>query len=192
MKQHFREFADAIDRGDYQVTDDGLLLKNAVLARGVYHAFVDGDLVERKPNLVPLQGLQYFLEAGLTGATAHTMWYLAIFAGAVNPMANWTAANFASGASEITSATEGYSNANRPQWVPGSISGSKLGNLSDLAAYNIVCTTNINIAGAALLSSNTKGGTSGVLVSATRFEAVHTVNNGSTFELGYEIELTDS
>lgn len=192
MKKHYREFARAVDRGDFTVTDDGLLIKNAVLARGIYHPFIDGVAQKPQANLVPLEGLQYFLEAGLTGAAAHTSWYMAIFSGAVNPMANWTAANFTSNASEITSSTEGYSNANRPQWVPDAIAGSTLGNLGSLAAYNIVCTTNINISGAAVLSSSTKGGTSGVLVSATRFDAVHTVNNGSTFELGYEIQLTDS
>lgn len=192
MIKHYRTFLDWLRQGLYSYSDGGILINNAVMARGVYHPFLDGRPLGPEPNLVPLEGLQYFLQTGLTGSTAHTAWYLAIFSGAVEPAANWTGANFASNASEITSSTEGYSNATRPVWTPGTIDGSILGNLDDLATYNIVCTTSIDISGAALLSSDTKGGTTGVLASASRFSAVHSVNDGSTFQLGYEVELTDS
>lgn len=190
--KHAGFFVRELLRGNFRLTDQGLLLADRVVARGIYHPYLDGKYLGAQPNLVPLEGLQYFLETGLAGNAALTSWYLALFSGAVNPVSTWTAANFTANASEIVSATEGYSNATRPQWTPGAISGSKLGNLASLATYNIVCTTSINISGAALLSNSTKGGTTGILASATRFDQVHTVNNGSTFEVGYEVELTDS
>jgi hypothetical protein len=67
-----------------------------------------------------------------------------------------------------------------------------IGNLANRAVFNITCTSTLNISGAALLSDNTRGGVSGVLISASRYGAVRVVNNGDSFELGYEVELTDS
>ena len=73
------------------------------------------------------------------------------------------------------------------------MSAGVIGNLSSKAVFTIVCTTSINISGAALLSSNTKGSTSaGTLASASRFGTVRTVNSGDAFELGYEVELIDT
>lgn len=190
--KHFGFLLRELLRGNFTTTSGGILLADGVRARGIYHPYLDGEYLGAQPNLVPLEGLQYFLETGLSGNAAITSWYLALFSGAVNPTSSWTAANFTANASEITSSTEGYSNSDRPQWMPGGISGSKLDNLSSLATYNIVCTTSIDISGAALLSDSTKGGTTGTLASATRFDQEHTVNNGSTFEVGYEVELTDS
>lgn len=192
MHKHHKTFLRWLRSGKVETTEEGLILGGAVRARGVYHPFVDGVALPKEHNLVPLEGLEYFLGVGLGAESPATTWYMALFSGAVNPMSNWTAANFATNASEITSSTEGYSNATRPQWVPGAVAAGVIGNLASLAAFNIVCTTNINIAGAALISNNVKGGASGKLASAARFGSVHTVNNGSTFELGYEVELTDS
>lgn len=145
-------------------------------------------------NLLPLQGLQYILASAMPGGSPVAGLYLALYGGAVNPLSTWNAANVASQASEITSPTEGYSNANRPAWVPGTmaVDAARIGNLESLCQYNIVCATSIQIQGAFLISSNAKGGASGTLVSAGRFDQVNILNNGATFELGYEVELQDS
>lgn len=192
VRQHFGEFLRWLRSGKVEQTVEGVILGGSVRARGIYTPYIDGVAQAREPNLVPLEGLEYFLSAGLGADTQQTAWYLALFSGAVTPVAGWTAANFATNASEITSSVEGYSNPTRPQWMPDAVSGGIIANAGSLAAYNIVCTTNISIAGAGLLSSSVKGGAGGILASATRFETPHTVNNGSTFELGYEVELTDS
>lgn len=193
MEKHYAEFSRALDNGDYTETEGGILIKSSGFARGRYFTKIDGEIVTLGHNLVPLEGLKYYLSVGLKGATADTTFYMALFSAATNPLASWTAANFPANATEITSPTEGYSNATRPQWVAGDIAAAsaKVDNLASLAAYNIVCTTSINISGAAILTANQKGGTGGKLLSAVRFDSPHTVNNGSTFELGYEIELQD-
>lgn len=190
-RKHIPEMKRALARGDYEQTDGGILVKGGVMARGVYTARVDGEIVGRYHNLVPMEGLNYFLGVGMAGDAAATGFYMALFSGAVSPASNWTAANFAANATEITSSTEGYSNATRPQWIPGAPASGVIDNAGNLATYNIVCTTSINIAGAAILTDSAKGGTAGKLISASRFDNVHTVNNGSTFELGYELELAD-
>jgi hypothetical protein len=188
-----KELSRQLEAGRFEATDAGILLRGGLLARGKYHVFIDGEHVETTPNKIPAEGLIYLLKTGLLGEAQLTSFYLALFSGAVNPQDNWTAANFSANASEIVSPTEGYSNATRPQWVPDTTTPATpvVGNLASKATYNIVCTSSLNISGAALLSSNVKGGTTGTLISATRFDNVHTVNNGSTFQLGYEVELVD-
>lgn len=189
---HMQEIAKFVRKDDYEATESGILIHGSILARGVYTHSVNGKDERRDHNLVPAEGIAYILSVALGGAAAISAWYLAPFSGAVNPASNWTAANFASNASEITSNTEGYSNVTRPAWTPSGVSGGIIGNLANKAAFNIVCTTSINIAGAGLLSSDIKGGTSGKLVSASRFSTVRQVYTGDVFELGYEVELTDS
>jgi hypothetical protein len=181
-----------VQKGDYEVTSEGLLVHGGILARGKYTHSVNGKDLQVDFNLIPAEGIAYILDAALGSASKISSWYLAVFSGNVNPASNWTAANFAVQASEITSATEGYSNATRPIWTPGSASAGVIGNLSNKATFNIVCTTSVNISGAALLSDNTRGGTVGKLVSASRFGTVRQVYSGDAFELGYEVELQDS
>lgn len=187
-----KDIAGFIQNGDYEVTSEGLLIHKGILARGRYTHSVNGGDEEIDYNLIPAEGIAYLLDSALGSASKITSWYLAVFSGNVNPASNWTAANFAAQASEITSLTEGYSNTTRPAWTPGASSGGVIGNLTTKAVFNIVCTTSVNISGAALLSDNTRGGTTGKLISASRFGTVRQVYSGDAFELGYEVELQDS
>lgn len=169
------------------------MAKTSFCGRGTYYLFIDGELVEQKTNKIPKEALIYFLRAGLLAQAQLTNFYLALFSGAVNPQDNWTAANFAANASEIVSTTEGYSGANRPVWTPDAVNivDPIVTNLNNLASYSIVATSTLNVAGSALLSAAPRGGTSGTLISATRYDNVHTVNNGSVLQVGYEVELVD-
>jgi hypothetical protein len=189
---HTKELMKFFANGDYEVVDGGILIHRAALAHGRYYHTVNGQDERIDPNLLPAEGIAYILGASI-GATAKlSNFYLAIYSGNVTPAANWTAANFHSNATEITSQTEGYSNATRPIWTPSSVTGGVIGNLSTRATYNVVCSSSLNVAGAALLSDGTRGGTNGILVSATRYASVRIINNGDAFEVGYEVELTDS
>lgn len=190
--KHRSEIAKFIDRGDFQQTDEGLLIHGAIMAKGKYYHTVNGADLKVTSNLVVAEGILYVLNAALGGAAQTSNWFLAPYSGNATPASNWTAANFATNATEITSATQGYSEANRQPWVSSAAADGKIGNLSSYAQFSIVASSPLNIYGAGLLSSQTKGGTSGTLVSATRFEPARQVNNGDTFELGYEVELTDS
>lgn len=184
-----------IRNGDFVATPEGVLIHGCILARGHYVSTINGRDEQHGYNLVPTEGITYFLGVALLPAVAkQANWFLAPYSGNVDPAANWNAANFATLASEIVSATEGFSNVTRPAWTPdgaGVVAGV-VGNLAAKAIFNIVCTTNVNIAGAGMLSNNTRGGTGGTLVSAIRFPSVRSVYNGDAFELGYEVELQDS
>lgn len=179
--------------GDYEVTEGGILVHSAIMARGTYvHSVNGGQDEQRDHNLIPTQGIAHIL-AVIFGATAKiTTWYLALQGGNVTPAAGWTAANYAANASEINNSLQGYTEATRQAFVPGAVSGGKIGNLASRAVFTIAASTPLSIYGAALLSSSTRGGTTGVLASASRFATTRVQNNGDTFECGYEIELTDS
>jgi hypothetical protein len=193
MKQkHVMELAHYARQGDFELTDEGLLVHKSARIFGRYTTSVNGEDEHVDYNLLPTEGIAYLLNTGLAGNAQIANWYVAVYSGAVSPAASWTAANFSANATEITSNTEGYSNPTRPQWTPGAVAGGVIGNLASRATFNIVCSTTITISGAAVLSSNTKGGTTGTLISATRYASARVVNNGDTFAVGYEIGLTDS
>lgn len=190
--KHAREIAKFVENGDYVMTESGLLIHGAIMAGGKYYHSVNGRDEQVDHNLIPAEGILYLLNTALGAQAKEAGWYLALFNGATTPAANWTAANFTANASEIISQSEGYSGANRQAWTPSTAAAGKIGNLSSRAVFSIVATTSLNITGAALLSSQPRGSTSGVLVSAARYASTRVVNNGDQFELGYEVELTDS
>ena len=115
---------------------------------------------------------------------------MALFNGATAPAANWTASNFPSVASEITSTTEGYTNATRPVWTPSVASSGSISNMAATASLTIATAATLTVTGAALLTNSTRGGTSGVLVSASKFAVARTFQNGDVYQLGYELDLT--
>ena len=178
--------------GDYQATDSGILVHNAIMLSGRYFHSVNNQDERIDHNLIPAAGILHILDTVLRNQAVNPAWYVAPYAGAVTPAANLTAANFAATVSEITSGTEGYSETTRPQWVPSVATAGAIDNLAAKANFTILCSTTLNINGAGLLSAAAKGATSGVLVSASRFSATRQVNNGDTWQCGYQIALTDS
>lgn len=190
--KHAHDIAEFIKTGDYETTDEGLLIHKAIMAKGLYVHTVNGKDEQEDPNLIPTQGILYVLGAALGGVTPISSWFLALYSGNTSPTAAWTAANFATNAVEIVSQVDGYEGTERRPWVPGAAAGNSIGNLASRASFNIVATTNVSIRGAALLSSATRGGTSGTLASASLFAQPRVLVNGDVFELGYSVTLTDS
>lgn len=190
--KHIDDVAKFIKAGDYEQTDSGLLIHRAIMAKGQYFHRVNGEDERVDDNLVPAEGILYLLGAGLRSVTPITTWYLALFSGGATPAANWTAANFASNATEITSQTEGYSGANRIAWTPTAPAAGSVSSETARSVFNIVATSTVTITGAAVLSAQARGATTGTLVSASRFASSRTLNGGDVFELGYAVTLTDS
>lgn len=122
--------------------------------------------VEPVFNLVPTEGLNHFLGVTLKGATQQASWYLAPFEGNYSPTAGITAATFAATATECSA----YDEANRVQWEGGSVSGGTVSNEDNPAEFTF--NAQKNIYGAALISSATKGGVTGSMLSIVRFPTV--------------------
>lgn len=191
LQKHAPEFLSALQNNKYEKTDTGIYFPFArAVASGMYIHDVNGLDEQCDPNLVVDQGLTYLLGAGLGNTSKITAWYLALFGGGVTPAANWTGANFASNASEITSGTEGYGETTRPIFTPGTASANSIDNVASKAPFTIVTSSQLNITGAGMLSDNVKGSTGGTLVSATRFASTRVLSNGDTFNLGYRVQLT--
>lgn len=193
MNAELKHVEKALAEGQYIETDEGLLVPHkGVVVRGKYTDYINGVKVGETRNLVPAEGIAYFLNTGMKGGTAITSWYLALFSANVTPAANWTAANFVANATEIVSGTEGYTQTTRVPWVGGVVAGGKVANTASPARFTVVCTTTLNVAGAALLSASAKGAVTGTLASATRYTNVRTLGNGDQYDLVYELELIDS
>ncbi len=192
MKQNLKAAINAaIAKENYDMTDQGIIFPGlSIIAKGEYFDRVNGGEWEITPNLVVNEGLAHILNVALGGKAKIANYYLAIFSGATAPAANWTAANFAAVASEIVSLTEGYSQATRPLWSPSGASSNSIDNMSTAASITIATAGTLNVTGAALLSNATKGGTSGVLVSATKYSTARTFQNGDIYEIGYRLSLT--
>ena len=190
LQKHAAEFSRYLKTHQYDVTDEGIMFPRAGAGvSGEYFFDTDGDRADTSTNLIPAEALDYMLDAALGGTLAVGAWFLAIYSGAYTPGAGLTAANFASTATEITSASEGYQEATRQPWNAAAASGANKNNLDDRAAFNIKSTGMITVRGAALLSDSTKGGTGGVLISATRFTNPRIEYDGNVFNLGYRVRV---
>lgn len=184
--------ASALAQGDFQVTDDGILFpRQGILAQGEYFGRVNGGIWEKEgDNLITTEGLAHILNVALGAAAKPAGYFLALFSGAAAPAANWTAAGFAATANEITSMSEGYTAATRPAWTPGVATAGSIDNLTAVASVTIATAASLNVTGAALLTNSTRGGTGGVLVSASKYAAARTFQNNDTYEIGYRLNLT--
>ena len=190
LLKHAREFKGYLDTHQYDVTDEGILFPKAgALASGEYFYDSNGANPESTANLLPTQGLNYLLETSLRNGAQQTQWYLAIFSGAYTPVAGVTASTFTSSATEITSASEGYTETTRRPWTSVAASGGVTDNVADRAAFTIASANEVTIRGAALLSDPVKGGTNGVLMSIARFTNARTESSGNVFNLGYRVRL---
>lgn len=140
-------------------------------------------------NLVVNEGLQDMNTKYFTGTTYTAYWYIGLYGAAAsnNPVAGDTAAVHA-GFTEITP----YSNATRPACTFGTATTadpSVITNTLSKAAFNINATATVG--GAFLISNNTKGGFTGVLFSASDFQAPgdRVVASGDVLNVTYTFSL---
>lgn len=186
------ELALAIHKENFDVTVEGIYFpKQGVMASGEYFDRINGGQWDQTPNLIVTEGLAHILSVAL-GATAKPAGYfLALFSGTAAPAANWTAANFAAAASEIVSMTEGYTSPTRPAWTPpASTATNSIDNMAAIASVTIATAGQLNVNGAAMLTNSTRGGTTGALVSATKYPVTRVFQNGDTYDIGYRLSLT--
>lgn len=140
-------------------------------------------------NLVVNVGLQDMNAKYFTGTSYTAAWYIGLYGAAASntPAAGNTAASHA-GWTEITP----YSNATRPACSFGTATTadpSVISNTLSPAQFNINATNTVG--GAFLISNNTKGGTTGILFSASDFQAPgdRNVSSGDTLNVTYTFSL---
>lgn len=176
----------------FDETKEGIFFpKHGFMLSGEYMDLVNGGEATFTKNLIPKEALIHVLNVAVGSKAKPAGSYLALFNGATAPADNWTAANFAATSGEIVSLTEGYTNATRPQFIPSDSTDQKyIDNFSNVASVTIATTSQLNVTGVALLTNNQRGGTTGVLLSVTKYPAARVFQNGDVFEIGYRITAT--
>jgi len=187
--RHAKEIYAFVRNGDYHFTEDGILVHDGLRIKGQY--YLDDEVVPQC-NLLTTESIKNILDVVYGGTAKQSVWYISLFSGNYTPVAGLTAANYPANATENTSETEGFSGSNRIEFVYAASSGGKIGNLASRAEFTIVTASSVTFYGAAMLTVQTRGATTGVLGSAVRFSSARTRENGDTFTLGYEVEITDS
>jgi hypothetical protein len=189
----FNEKAKSVDTVSSVLTK-GLSAENKARAGGVYKIECrdkDGNLkwVAESANLVVNVGLQDMNTQYFKGVAYTAAWYIGIYGAASSndPAATDTSASHA-GWTEITA----YSNATRPAATFGTASTadpSIITNSASPAQFNINGTAVVG--GAFLINDDTKGGSTGVLFSASDFQAPgdRSVSSGDTLNVTYTFSL---
>jgi len=134
--------------------------------------------VEEFDNLVVTAGLNKYLDATLKTGLASPAWYVGLV-----DNAGWTAYAAGDTMGSHTGWAEGtpYSNATRPAFTPGTISGGSVDNSASKAVFNINAT--LTVRGAFMTDNNTKGGTTGTLLGEGDFAAARSVISGDTLNV---------
>jgi hypothetical protein len=181
----------ALRRESFDLVPGGMIA-GGIRVDGLYVEGVNGGDWRYHKNLLPDNGILNILDVVFGPTSKSAAHYLAPFSGATAPAAGWTATNFASNSSEITSLSEGFSNVTRPACTFGSAAAGAINNYASKAVFNVVCSTYIDVTGLGLLTVATRGGTTGVLLSAVKFGTARRLNNGDEWSAGYQISLSDS
>jgi hypothetical protein len=141
-------------------------------------------------NLVVNVGLQDMNDKYFKGASYTAAWFIGLYgAGATNaPAAGDTAASHAGWVEVVP-----YSNATRPAATFGTATTANPSvqtNSASPASFTINATATVG--GAFLISNNTKSGTTGILFSASDFQAPgdRAVTSGDTLNVTYTFSLT--
>lgn len=198
LGRHGAEVARALRLGKYGVNDNGdITIDGSSLAVGGRQCNViilpSGELYDpqKSRNRVVKEGRIKFANIGMGLVSPITSWYLAPFSGNVTPDDDWTAATFASAATEFTA----YTPTSRPPWTAvAATTTSFLTNEPALAASTITFNAGgpYTLRGQALISVATKSSASGTLYSAARYGSDRTgMNAGDKLGLWYEVELKD-
>ena len=170
------------------------MFKEKVKAGGVFTVQCfdkEGNLkwTEENHNLVVNVGLQDMNAKYFAGSSYTATWYIGLYgAGASNTPAAADTMSSHAGWTEVTA----YSQSTRPACTFGTATTadpSVTTNSASPATFSINGTTTVG--GAFLTSNNTKGGTTGILFSASDFQSPgdRSVVNGDTLTVTYTFSL---
>ena len=174
----------------YEYNDEGDLLISHAKIKGVYNTYAaDGLGSVETPNLITTEGANHLLSVAVGNGSQVATWYIAPFSGNVSVADTWTAATFAATATELTSQ---YSEATRVAFNEAVPSAKSTTNDANPAVFT-AATTNVNIWGVGLLSTSTKGGTSGTLLSTAKYSTVRNLPSASdTIAIKYTLTLSNA
>lgn len=187
---HWRDLYRDFRNYHYEYDDDNNLLISTVKLAGSYETLApDGLGAIKTSNLITTEGANHLLSVGVAGGSQVGTWYVGIFSGNVSVTDALTAATFASATTELTTQ---YSESTRVAYVEAAPAAKSVNNTSNPSVFTAAA-TNVNIWGVGLLSSSTKGGTTGTLLSVSKYPSVRTLPSiGDTIAIRYVLTLSNS
>jgi len=193
VMRHRGEFARAMQNNRHEVTPAGILFpQQGVLIGGVFdleHRNGKGELCGRdiSANIIPTEGLNYLLSAGVAGGTVVNPFYVGLFEGNVTPGASLTHATLVATLTECTA----YDETTRVAYVEGAVSAGSVDNGSNRAEFTMNATKTIY--GGFLASSSTKSTTAaGTCLAAAKFSASRAVVAADVLAVKYTLSATSS
>jgi hypothetical protein len=158
-------------------------MQTALSAGFVYRVTVrdQGGLVvaeTQAPNLYPLEGRNHILSSALCNGVRYGNWFIGLFKGNYTPGEADVINTFPSAAQELV----GYVEPSRLTWVPNAVANGSVDSVGNEVVFTM--TGDATIYGAFMASSQSKGATNGVLLSAARFPQAQQVRNGQTVTVG--------
>lgn len=128
-------------------------------------------------NLVPQDGLTHLLLAPFGDSAPISTFYCGLWRGNVIPTSGLKATDIPGNLQEFV----GYSEATRPAWTRQHDGAGTLDNSASVAEFSF--TADATLYGSLLVSSPTKGGNSGLLLSCVRFPSPRPVTAGQKGQL---------
>lgn len=157
---------------------------------GIQH-IRNGEVIaeEAYPNLVVNEGLDYILDAALSGGSQTTTFYIGIYKNNYTPIASNVMATFAGSgvANEISAEID---ESVRQTWTDAGVSSRSVTNSASPAVFTANAT--VAVYGAFLSTNNTLGGTTGKLVAATKFASVRNLLDTDTLNVTYTFTIADA
>lgn len=165
-------------------------MKDAMQIQGkfIIEVIRDGKVISKEevPNVVTIEGRNYFLKVGITGDENRANFYVGLIGANVTPTENDTASSNL-GSSGSYQEIQSYSQTTRPAYQ-GVFSNNTVSNVANPAQFSI--NASVTAYGAFIVSNNTKGSNSGILLCAGRFASAKSLNNGDTINITYSIAST--
>lgn len=185
-------FARELANKKYEVTETGIFLPaSKIKMGGVFTHDVNGLDVQHDGNIVVDEGLTHVLDVALSNATQTATWYLTAFKNNYTPVAGDTAALFfgAGVASELVATTD-VDEAVRETWVEAGVAAKAITNAASPAQYTAAA--GLTLYGAAVVSTNTIGGTGGVLLAAAKFATSRVLVTTDVLNITYSFTIADA
>ena len=144
-----------------------------------------GELVKGAPvhNKTPQEGVDFIASLLLGSGTPISSWYLFLFESNYVPTGSEKASDLPGVIGECTA----YSQSSRPAFSGVYDGTSVIDNLANKGKFNF--TANKTIYGAGIVSSGTKAGGGGLIISIARFPSPRVIAAGTEYSLGAAIPL---
>lgn len=164
--------------------------------QGTFHAVVrdaDGNVKdeEYRPNIVVNQGLNYILDAGLSGGTAITTWRVALVKSTTAPAAGMTYAT----PTYTEIASNNVTETVRQSWTDGGVASQSVDNSTGPAVYTCSTTTFtaygaglVGGTGSTVIANTTSGGT---LYAYAKFASSKAMSATDTISITYTFTAAD-